>query len=54
MNLEEIERIPGAQDDCEALQADENACATCAFYIDCWEESPDSAARAEYDRSRGV
>ena len=41
-------------EDCELLQADESACDTCACYIACWGEFPWTAARVEYDGSRGV
>jgi hypothetical protein len=41
-------------DDCEILAEDETACDTCTCYKCCWGEFPWEAARAEYDRSRGV
>ena len=48
--LSELELVE--PEDCAELLKNENACDKCKNWNNCWGESPDAAARAEYDRSR--
>ena len=47
-------KIAGAQEDCEALQMDEHACAECEHFLECWSEYPWTEAVRTYESSRGV
>ena len=38
---------------CEKFEENEDNCDVCDCYNNCWGESPDYAAKVEYERSRG-